>query len=183
MTEMSRLVVVNEWTGNYAINESYRPIAEALAMKFDELKHIAVTDIIFIDNNEGKGKHKNKIKYAQIGKLPDKWQQIIKQLTGRSFYYFIEIFKTNTRNMNREQIVALIYHELRHIGRDGEIVLHDIEDWVNMHYQLGSDWADARRIIPDLLQDGVNWDNITVPRLFDEPRLKVLKSSNKRVNR
>ncbi|WP_406244149.1 putative metallopeptidase [Tissierella carlieri] len=35
--------------------------------------------------------------------------------------YFIE-------RMQREQIIALIYHELIHIREDGDMVKHDIED-------------------------------------------------------
>ena len=42
------------------------------------------------------------------------------QTTGQTFEYMLEIYKINIINMSREQIVALIYHELRHIGRDGK---------------------------------------------------------------
>lgn len=175
MTEARRLVVVDEWSGKYLVNEFYRPIAEALVKKFDEIKHVPVEYILFIDNTDSKGMNRNKIKYAQIGKLPEKWLEVIYQLTGRSFGYFMEVFKRNIQDLSREQIVALIYHELRHIGKDGEIVLHDIEDWANMHYKLGPDWANTKRVIPDLLEEGINWDIIYTPRLFEEPKLRAVK--------
>jgi hypothetical protein len=174
-----RLVVIKEWSGKYAINEAYRPIAEGLVKKYPELRHIAPAAIIFIDNTEGSGKSRDKYKSAQTGKLPEKWSDVIHQLTGRRFDYYIEFFKRNIEQMSREQIVALVYHELRHIGPDGEIIHHDIEDWANMHYKLGANWASTRATIPDLLADGVDWDSITGPRLFDEPgderKLKAVK--------
>lgn len=139
MNDAAHLVVVKEWGGKYVVNEAYRPIAEALVKKYEELRHIPVADILFVDNTEGTGKNKNKKKLAQVGKIPEKWMEIIHQLTGKSFGYFMEFFKRNTQDMGREQIIAVIYHELRHIGRDGELVLHDIEDWANMHYKFRLD--------------------------------------------
>jgi len=159
----------------YVINEVYRPIAEALVDKYQELRHVIVNDILFVDNTESKGKHKNKLKNAQIGKIPEKYQDIIYQLTGRVFTYIMEFFKRNIEAMSREQIIALIYHELRHIGPNGEIILHDIEDWENMVRHLGPDWSCKNRAILDLLAEGVDWNSITGPRLFDERVLKVVK--------
>lgn len=94
------------------------------------------------------------------------------------FEYYIEFFKRNIADLSREQIIAVVYHELRHIGPDGEIVLHDIEDWANMHYKLGPRWATTKAAIPDLLAEGVDWDSIRGPqlRLFEDERvLRVVK--------
>lgn len=173
------LVVVKEWSGKYAINEAYRPIAEALVKKFPELKYVPVKAILFVDNTETKAKHKDKLKYAQIMKVPDKWVQVIYQLTGRAFTYVVEVFKQNTEEMAREQIIALIYHKLRHIGPGGELKAFEIEEWVTTYHKLGSNWATTKALIPDLLEDGVDWDSIVGPTqaqlsLF-EPGLRVVK--------
>lgn len=176
--DTSRLVVLPEWGGKYVINEAYRPIAEKLVEKYTELRFKLVDEILFVDNTEDKGKQKDKFKKAQVGKIPEKYQEIIKQLTGRGFSYIMEFYKRNIEMMSREQIIALVYHELRHIGADGDLILHDIEDWANMHYKLGPDWSSTMRAIPDLLKDGVDWDSITGPNLFDNPespRLKAVK--------
>lgn len=69
MTEASRLVVVNEWTGKYQINEYYRPIAEGLTAKFQELRHIMPKGILFIDNKESKGQNQGRIRLAQVRKV------------------------------------------------------------------------------------------------------------------
>ncbi|GEA17771.1 putative metallopeptidase [Moorella sp. E306M] len=181
--DTSRLLVLPEWGGKYVINEAYRPIAEALVKKYPELRFKLVDEILFVDNTEDKGKQKNKYKNAQIGKIPEKYREIITQLTGRSFSYIMEFYKRNIETMSREQIIALVYHELRHIGADGDIILHDIEDWANMHYKLGPDWASTMRGIPNLLDEGVDWDSITGPSLFnnlepdnlEQPRLRAVK--------
>lgn len=184
MKTQKNIIVVNEFSGKYKINESYRPIAHALKKKFKELEHIPVSSIIFVENLEDKRKKNNKIIYAQISKIPGKWQDIIYQITDQSFEYMLEIFKENIWDMSREQIIALIYHELKHIqlikddnGPKIDIVSHDIEDWANMIEKLGVNWANTKASIPNLLNDAVDWDSITGPaNLFsNETILRVVK--------
>lgn len=170
-----RLVVVPEWTGKFVINEAYRPIAEALVKKYRELRHIAVGSILFIDNTEGTGKSRDKKKYAQTGKVPEKWHQVIAQLTGRKFEYYIEFFKRNTAEMSREQLIALVYHELRHIDHEGNLRHHEVEDWDIMLKALGENWATTHSRIPDLLAEDVNWDRILDANLFNQAKLIVAK--------
>lgn len=164
------IITVNEFNGVYKINEAYRPIAKALKEKFEELAYVPVGNILFIENLESKRKKNNKIIYAQISKMPSKWLDIIYQVTGQSFEYMLEIFRENIAEMSREQIVALVYHELRHIqlvmadnGPKVDIVSHDIEDWTNMIQKLGTDWASTKGEVPDLLNANVDWDSIEGP--------------------
>ena len=164
--DSSRIVVVKEWNGKYVINEFYRPIAKGLVDKFPELIHVQPKGILFVDNTQGKKEHRGKKVLAQISMFPEKWYQIIYQLTGRAYLHMIEFFKENLQEATREQIIAVVYHELRHIGRDGELVAHEIEDWDLMYHKLGHDWAAKNRDIPDLLEDGVDWDNLLQPNLF-----------------
>lgn len=166
----ANLLTVKDWKGKFQINEAYRPIAKALCKKFPELKHIPVDSIIFLDDTESKGKTANKVKNAQIGKISDKWHEIIYQLTGRRFMYFMEFFKRNTGHMSSEQIILLVYHELRHIGPDGDLVHHDIEEWANIYTRLGVDWSATKRQLPDLLAADVDWDSIKLTNLFTFPK-------------
>ena len=161
----ARLVVIDEWHGKFVVNDSYRIIAEELHTKFKEIT-VPVKSILFVDNTESTGKHKNKIKYAQISTMPERWKQIIYQLTGKNFSYVMEFFKINTQDMSAEQIILTVYHELRHVDSTGEVISHDIEDWQNMHYKLGPDWASTKRLLPNLLDKHVDWDSISRPNLF-----------------
>lgn len=184
MTEQKNIIAVDEFGGKYFINEFYRPIAEALQEKFKELKYVPVKSILFIENREDKRKKNNSIVFAQISKVPGKWEEIIYQLTGRYFEYILEIFRENIIEMSREQIIALMYHELRHIQqvktKDGikiDIVSHEVEDWINMVEKLGLNWATTKGYIQDLLDKDINWDNIQGPKtLFPaETALKLVK--------
>lgn len=178
------IIIIEEFDGKYKINEGYRPIAAALKEKFKELEYVPVDNIIFIDNTETKKKKNNSIVFAQVGKIPDKWIDIIYQFTGKLYRFMIEVFKENTAEMSREQMVALIYHELRHIqlvqkrnGPEISIVSHEVNDWINMIEGLGLDWNHTTEDIPDLLDETVNWDNIMGPmNLFqDNPQLRIVK--------
>lgn len=177
MKNQESIITVNEFTGKFLINESYRPIAQALVKKYEELKHIAVDSILFVEDTESVKKAKGQIIFAQIGTIPEKWSDIVYQTSGQPFDYLMEIYKLNTMQMSREQIVALIYHELRHIGADGKIIDHEINDWTNMIEKLGIDWNSTQGSIPNLLAEGVDWKSIEGPvNLFSaETTLRVVK--------
>lgn len=172
-----KLIQVESFNGKYFIKESYRPIAQALVKKFDEISHVMVNNILFVEDQISIKKKAGKTIFAQVSKIPEKWDDIIYQITGRHFDYMMEIYKFNIINMSREQIYALIYHELRHIGTDGKMVDHEINDWVNMVEKLGMNWNTTRAPIPDLLDEGIDWDSITGPAtLFPaETTLRVVK--------
>lgn len=175
--DTQNIVTVNEFNGKYRINESYRPIAKALIKKYPELKHIAVESILFVEDTESTKKNKGHIVFAQISAIQKKWSDIVYQATGQPFEYLMEMFKINTAMMSREQIIALIYHELRHIGKDGSLKDHEINDWTNMVEKLGVNWNVTKGSIPDLLTDGVDWESIEGPtNLFPaETTLRVVK--------
>ncbi len=147
----------------YAINESYRPIAETLRGKFTELENASVKNILFIDDLTKRKTKAGKLVFAEISKIPTRWQEILEQTTGFYFEFLLTIYRQNTENMSRAQLVALIYHELRHI-QYGELVGHDIEEWGEMYYKLGAAWATTLSDIPNLLSDGVDWESIEGPK-------------------
>ena len=163
MDNLKNIITVEEFTDKFRINESYRPIAAALIKKYPELKHIAVESILFVEDTETIKKNKGQIVFAQISAIPEKWSDIVYQATGQPFEYLLEIFKINTAMMSREQIIALIYHELRHIGEDGKIIDHEINDWINMVEKLGVNWNVTKGSIPDLLDVDVDWESIEGP--------------------
>lgn len=166
--ETSRLVVVNEWNGKYTVNESYRPAAERLCKKFSELKYVPVPAILFVDNNDGSGKDRNKTKLAQISKISDKWQDLIKQFTDRAFMFMIEFFKKNLEDLSHAQIMIELYRQLRYIDRDGDLRHPDVMEFNEVLYNLDPQWNEKHRFIANILEDGVTFQNIRQPRLFDE---------------
>jgi len=164
-----RLKISSPHTGKFRLNESYRPIAEALVAKYREISHVPVDKMIFIENTDATPRRKGRFILAQIGVVPPKWSEIIEQLTGVEVAYWMEIFKKHVEGLSREQIIALIYHELRHVSRLGGIVGHDVEDWANMISALGTRWNCVDAEVPDLLAEGVDWESIQANKLVDDP--------------
>ncbi len=177
MDTEKNIITVDEFEGKYFINEAYRSIAADLIDKYPELSHIAPNSILFVDDRESKKKNKGQTIFAQISAIPEKWSDIVYQASGHPFEYLLEVYRENTAMMSREQIIALIYHELRHIGQDGKIKNHDIEDWTNMVEKLGVDWNVTQGSIPNLLDEEVDWESIEGPaNLFPaETTLRVVK--------
>jgi hypothetical protein len=177
MPEIKNLVLVSEWTGDYLINDSYRPIAEQLCRKFTRELHAQSEEILFVDNLKDRKLNKGRLVFAQISVIQPKMAEIIEQMTGRKFKFIMEFFKKNMEMMAREQIIALVYHELRHIDSVGKLVDHDIADWAEMLTKIGPNWATTRASIPDLLDDSLTkWEDIEGPMtLFPrESRLEMV---------
>lgn len=111
------------WIKNYM----YTPIAKKLVEKFDELNHVNTNEILFLEDTEWKP-----------GNAKYNWEAITRktnknflELTG--FKWIIEIRAWYTDKMSREQIVLLIYHELRHVDpEDDGLKKHDFESWRNV---------------------------------------------------
>jgi len=173
-----KLVVVTEFTGKFKINDFYREPAERLVHKFDQLKHIPVASILFVENLDGKGKSKNKIKLAEVRKIPERWYDMIYQLSGKKFDYMIEFYRENIDRKTPEQILIALYHELRHIGLDGDLIHHDNEDFTEIAAAIGFDWTGDNRFFANILADGVNWETLELQTrlsLDDKPGLRLAK--------
>ena len=141
------------WSNNYFINNAmYKPIAEQLIDKFPELQHINLDEILFLEDHFKPPKHKDGKKrwVARVKKA----NKELKLTWG--CLYVIEIRKQLLEEKLFKQIAALIYHELRHIGEDGNLIDHDIEDWRNIIGTLGTDWWDAD-FIRNVLDNDFRW--------------------------
>jgi predicted metallopeptidase len=141
------------WIKNYI----YRPIAEKLVGKYAEIGHVRPKNILFIEDMEWKKPNSLKPKSYWQARISMATKQF-EAITG--YDYILETRNYFIERMSREQIVALIYHELRHIDQYGDLQDHDIEDWDNMVATLGKDWAKTKSEIADLIEDDVFWRNL-----------------------
>ncbi len=155
------------WIKNYY----YRPIAEKLIEKFTEIRHINPHKILFIEDTDWEEKKTTGRTWMARTKIANK------EFTDMTGYdYIIEFREFYTERMQKEQIVALVYHELRHIGTDGKLVKHDIEDWENMVATLGVDWATTLGDIPDLIDELDEWDELnSAAKQLNVFRLEAVK--------
>jgi hypothetical protein len=154
----------------YEIVEPYRQVAERLCAKFPkELENAAqvVNNILFIRNHEDRPTYKGRPKGAAVYVVPTKYHDILYATTGLCIDYILELYPQNWMGLTHAHITMLIYHQLRHIDREGKITLHDVEDWKEVEQKAGPDWLAVE--IPDLLAEGVTWETFKVRSLFEEP--------------
>ena len=114
------------------------PIAEGLINKYDELHHIDPDKILFVVNHKSAGSRK---------------QMVLAKTTAA---------------MDENQMVALVYRELRRISPEGEILSPDVIDWWQMLMGLGRKWYYPDNSCPNLLDDNVDWKKL-MGTYFEEP--------------
>ncbi len=139
-------------------NAKYRPIAAALIKKYEELRHIDPDTVLFLLNRKAAGKSsRHKVRLAETSKVPPKWQQVLYQQGGLSYFYLIEFFEKSISCLDENQMKALIYRELRRITLTGKIVAPDVHEWYQILEGLGRHWFYPEATCPDLLADDVDW--------------------------
>ncbi|PHV69223.1 hypothetical protein CS063_16915 [Sporanaerobium hydrogeniformans] len=138
---------------HWIMNEWYKPIARELIYKFKELQHIAEYKILFIEDRKW-----------EPGAAAYNWKARIKKTNlefeaGTGYDYILETRKYYTEKISKEQLVLMIYHELRHIGKDGEIIHHDIEDWSDIVATFGTHWHVKGQEILSILDEEFGEDD------------------------
>lgn len=128
----------------------YGPIAAELIEKFEELRHIDAGRVLFLENTNWKPPKGGISKWTWIARVK-KANEHLQRIWGYDF--IMEIREWFSCQMSTEQIIALVYHELRHIGEDGSLLHHDVEDWNNMVATLGTNWDSPEAEIINLLSD------------------------------
>ena len=137
-------------------NARMRPIADSLIKKYRELSHIPLESILFIVNHKYSGS-KNKITLARTTRVPEKWRDILFQLKAVSYSYIMEFFGKTTACLDENQMIALVYRELRRIGPEGEIMAPDTNEWGQVLMGLGRHWFYPDMSCPNLLDENVDW--------------------------
>lgn len=158
---------------SWIMNEWYEPIAKALIEKFDtEFKHLKKVKFLFLEDREWEPQSASWNWKARIKKASEQF----KEATG--YDYIIETRQYYIEEMTREQRILLIYHEIRHIGADGKLIHHDIEDWNNIVATFGREWHERDQELIDILDnefDKENWMQVLPTRrqltLFEPKRV------------
>lgn len=134
---------------NLIRNVFYGPIALKLVEKFPELKYVLVNRILFIENLDEKPKSKNrKPIYAKTQKSPKYFPELL------GIDYIIKFYKMNIEDMHMEQLIALLYSQLR-LTITGE---YDLIGFENVIATFGKDWASTVAQLPNLLgKDFKSW--------------------------
>jgi predicted metallopeptidase len=120
------------------INERYAEIGQELIDSEPELSYIKDLDISIIYlSSEHEKKHKGKNVLGQCEKIQEKYKW------GIPCDFTITVFEPNVEGMTTDQIKILLFHELLHIGEDGNIRPHDLEDFKYIIDRFGTDWSEV----------------------------------------
>ena len=122
------------------INDEYQQIAQEVIEEFDELSYLRCGDIQIIllssDAEKKKGSH---LVFGVCEKIPDKYKWSI------PCDFTVTIFDTNIAEFSDEQLRILIFHELLHVGVDGDRLYvreHDLEDFKEIIDRFGTHWSE-----------------------------------------
>lgn len=123
---------------NRCINEKFQEIAEDLIIEREELKELRESDVtvILLDSDSAKKNKREKV-LGQCEKVADKWKWAV------PCDFTITLFKPNIIGLTEDQIKILIFHELLHIGIDGDKMFirdHDLKDFKVIIDEFGVNW-------------------------------------------
>ena len=124
---------------NRHISQEYTEIGERLIAELEELADIreAEITIVYLASEQAK-KQKGKLIFGQCEKIADKYKW------GIPADFTITVFEPNIEGFTPEQVEALIFHELLHVGVEDDRLFirpHDIEDFSAVLKKYGVDWA------------------------------------------
>lgn len=140
-------------------NSRIRPLADRLIIKFEELRHIESSKILFVVNNKSAGS-RSSVVLARTSRVSEKWRDILYQLGACTYFYVVEFYAKTTACLDENQMTALTYRELRRIGPEGQIVQPDIHDWWQILMGLGRNWFYPDSTCPNLLDPGIDWKKL-----------------------
>ncbi|AFS79208.1 hypothetical protein Curi_c22050 [Gottschalkia acidurici 9a] len=110
---------------HWIISYIYKPIAEKLVKKYQELRHIRPTRILFIEEMDWIPPDSIKPKKHWVAKA-SKANKHLSSMIG--YDYVMETRSYFIERISRSQIIELLCHELRQIDEYGDIASHDVED-------------------------------------------------------
>jgi hypothetical protein len=88
-------------------------------------------------------------KAAVCRKVTQPYWQLLDE-AGKRWDWIIEVYGWHAEDKSVEWLQILIYHELRHIGFDGTLVEHTVEDFGDILKDFGIEWAADRDPLPDI---------------------------------
>ncbi len=155
-----------ERTAKYKWEDALRELAEKLRRRYPgELATVKPGQIGFMVNLADAPKKGGRGRLACCRRVPG-WVQYLTGLT-----HVIELFKENCKHLQGNQLTLVLYHELRHIGEEGKLRIHDTEEFGEILDTFGHHPFRAMpegEDVDDILLPDFSWAEIRQPTLFDE---------------
>jgi len=98
-------------------------------------------------------------KVAELTPVDPLWWSVLDEF-GVYWDYLIAVYGYHAEGKSRNWLKILVYHELRHIGIDGKLVKHQVEDFKDILREFGIDWLDNDPDLPDIakLPANAGWE-------------------------
>lgn len=140
------------------VNKNWAKTAKAIFDIYRNDLSCNPATILFLEIKESKAKFKGQPKFFEVTTVSKMWQQILKQITGKSFTHIIKIHAGNIEKFDQtfEMCLVHLYEEMRKIKADGSLSDYAIRAFPEVQQALKSDWAKEGSVIPNLIDAG-NW--------------------------
>jgi hypothetical protein len=131
------------------VSEELRELGSKVIDKMLELSHISEyigkENICYVLSYEPKKDKDGKITLADCRLVNGPYRALL------DFRYIITFYEPNIYGLSDNQKKLLMLHELKHIGEDGKIRPHTIEDFGSMLERFGVYWNRDGEEVPDIL--------------------------------
>jgi hypothetical protein len=86
---------------------------------------------------------------ADIRAVKEPWRSVLAD-RGTFWDYLVCVYGYHAEGKSENWLRILLYHELRHIGFDGKLVEHNIEDFADILRDFGINWGGDPEALPDI---------------------------------
>lgn len=123
----------------YRLAPEIMEIADEIIHKREELYHIVEEDY--------------SIGYFYCEKShPQNAYATCQKVSGLLYYYsdhdfIITLYEPKTEDLTEAQLQMLVYHELLHVGIDGKLNNHTVQDFYSILNEYGLDWITDNNLI------------------------------------
>lgn len=133
----------------------FKEWAEALIQSAEPLRHVAIDEIMFLEDGETETKSDNK-KYMELKKIPEFVEDFLGQHFGvtRKAYAVI-VYRLNCGALDNEAMIAHLAEQLLKIPDEGRgLQQPDIKTFGVLAKALGYDWKNrVQEHLPNLIAD------------------------------
>lgn len=121
-----------------------KELAEKIIELKEDLFHVRDYEVGFLYCDTEK-KLAGSIVFADCTKT----NALLKYYSG--FDFIITLYEPNIIDLTDEQLQVLLYHELLHIGIDGKLRQHTVQDFHQILYEHGLDWIEDGRSLEPII--------------------------------
>lgn len=122
----------------YVVDNSLRAIAKEVIEENENLSNLVdIFPAIAFQYCDEEKKSNGKVVYADTEKVKPKYSALL------PFFFIITFYEPSCANLDEDILKRLMYHELLHIGYDGDkmwVISHDLEDFRDVVGKWGINW-------------------------------------------